>query len=417
MSDEHPRCQAITKVGNPCKNYAMAASNYCRVHQTAVATPKPTESEPIIPEINISVEEEAAEERDLQSYLREALRESMGRIQKLAPDFVPPPFSPARMKSLAGRVLKEAAPYLPTDRLRSVQDQIGGDLLDIETWKGLWYVLSYSVQYQFDFLKRRFTGDYEVDEWGMDWEFIEAIRPLFDFLYTYYWRVETTGLEHLPDYTRGVIVANHSGQLPFDATMIATALFTEHPAQRLVRNLYGDWYPRVPFLTSFLQKLGQVLDSSDNGRKLLEQDELVAAYPEGHRGLGKPYQERYKLADFSDDFVKMALATGAPIVPTAVVGAEEIYVSLASSNMLAKLMRTPYFLMSLRFPWFGLFGLIPYPTKWFIDFGEPIETEEYGPEAVADTAVVKKLTQQTRDTVNALLVQRLMQRKSILFKS
>jgi 1-acyl-sn-glycerol-3-phosphate acyltransferase len=273
------------------------------------------------------------------------------------------------------------------------------------------------VQYQLDFLKRRITGDYEVDEWGMDWEFIEAVRPLFNFLYTYYWRVETTGLEHIPDYTRGLIVANHSGQLPFDATMIATALFTGHPAQRLVRNLYGDWYPRVPLLTSVLEKLGQVLDSSDNGISLLEQDELVAAYPEGYRGLGKTYQDRYKLAEFSDNFVKMALATGAPILPTAVVGAEEIYVSLANSNLLAKIARTPYFLVSLRFPWFGLLGLIPYPTKWYIDFGEPIETEVYGPEAVADTAVVEKLTKQSRDAVNELLVKRLIKRKSILFRS
>jgi 1-acyl-sn-glycerol-3-phosphate acyltransferase len=113
----------------------------------------------------------------------------------------------------------------------------------------------------------------------------------------------------------------------------------------------------------------------------------------------------------------MALATGAPIVPTAVVGAEEIYVSLSNSNLLAKVARTPYFLVSLRFPWFGLFGLIPYPTKWYIDFGEPIETESYGSEAAGDTAVVKKLTKQTRDAVNELLVKRLMKRKSILFRS
>lgn len=409
MPNERPRCQAMTKSGNPCKNWPLADSAYCHLHQPVA------EVEP--PEVDIPVEEEAAEERDLQFYLRQALNESIGRIQKLAPDYVPPPFTPARMRSLAGRVLKEAAPYLPTDRVRKIQDQIGGDLLDVETWKGLWYVFSYSVQYQLDFLKRRFTGEYEVDEWGMDWEFIEAVRPLFNFLYTYYWRVETTGLEHIPDYTRSLIVANHSGQLPFDATMIATALFTGHPAQRLVRNLYGDWYPRVPLLTSVLEKLGQVLDSSDNGISLLEQDELVAAYPEGYRGLGKPYQERYKLAEFSDNFVKIALATGAPIVPTAVVGAEEIYVSLANSNLLAKIARTPYFLISLRFPWFGLLGLIPYPTKWTIDFGAPIETEVYGPEAVADTAVVKKLTKQTRDAVNELLVKRLIKRKSILFRS
>jgi 1-acyl-sn-glycerol-3-phosphate acyltransferase len=144
---------------------------------------------------------------------------------------------------------------------------------------------------------------------------------------------------------------------------------------------------------------------------------LVAAYPEGYRGLGKPYQERYKLAEFSDNFARIALATGAPIIPTAVVGAEEIYVSLGSSNLLAKFARTPYFFISLRFPWLGLLGLIPYPTKWTIDFGEPIETEAYGSEAATEPAVVQKLTKQTRDAVNELLVKRLMNRKSILFRS
>jgi 1-acyl-sn-glycerol-3-phosphate acyltransferase len=412
------RCQAMTKAGKPCQNYAQEDSAYCRLHQPLEKTIEPEpDVETAVLEDDIPIDDESYEEHDVRHYLREALKQSIDRLQAISPDFVPPPFSPERMKSLARRLMKEAAPYLPTDRFKSIQEQIGGDLLDIETWKGIWYILTYTVQYQLDFLKRRVSGDYEVDEWGMDWEFLEAIRPMFDFLYTYYWRVETTGLENISDYARGLIVANHSGQLPFDATMIATAVFTEHPAQRLVRNLYPDWYPQIPIVAPVLKKIGQVLGNVENGTALLAQEELVAIYPEGDKGVSKLYRDRYNLADFDTAFVKMALATGAPIVPTAVIGAEELYVSVTNASFLAKLFRTPYFPITLRFPWFGLLGLIPYPTKWYIDFGTAIETEAYGPEAVDDDALVQKLAKEVRDTLPAMLIQRLMKRKSILFRS
>jgi 1-acyl-sn-glycerol-3-phosphate acyltransferase len=265
-----------------------------------------------------------------------------------------------------------------------------------------------------DIVKRRLTGEYETDEWGLDWEFVETIRPFVNFMYKYYWRVEVSGLEHIPDYTRGLIVSNHSGQLPFDGAMIGAAIMNEHPAQRLIRNLYASWFPTLPFVSTILERTGQVMANVENGTRLLEQDELVGVFPEGYKGVGKLFKDRYKLARFGrGGFVKMALATGAPIIPTAVVGAEETYVSLTKSDVLARLTGFPYFPLSLRFPWLGILGLVPFPTKWYIDFLEPIPTDEYGPDAAENLNLVSQLTNQTRNLVQEAINERLAQRRSV----
>lgn len=338
------------------------------------------------------------------------------RIQALSPDYTPPPFSPQRLIGLIEQALNQISPQSRSGILGQLRAGLHEDVFDIETWKGLWYLLNYSVQYQLDIFKRRFTGEYETDEWGLDWEFVETVRPLLNFMYKYYWRVTTTGLEHIPDYTRALIVANHSGQLPFDGAMISTAVMNEHPAQRLVRNLYADWFPTLPFIATFLERMGQALADVENGIRLLEQDELVGVYPEGFKGIGKLYKERYKLARFGrGGFVKMALATGAPIIPTAVVGAEEAYISLGKSEVLAKLTGFPYFPISPTFPWLGILGLVPFPTKWTIDFGEPIPTAQYGPEAANNLTLISQLSDQTRNIIQQMLNERLIQRKSVVF--
>ena len=235
----------------------------------------------------------------------------------------------------------------PLAALKRVTNLIEEGVLDMDTLKGAWFMLSYSLKYQADFVRRRFTGEYDTDPWGLDWELLEAVRPIFTFLYKVYWRVQANGLEHIPDYERALIVANHSGQLPFDGAMIAGTVMLEHPSQRLVRNLYADWFPSLPFLAPFLEKMGQSLASVENGTALLSNDELVAVYPEGYKGVGKLYKERYRLARFGrGGFVRMALNTQAPIIPTAVVGAEETYISLYKSNRLARLTGFP----TSRFP-------------------------------------------------------------------
>jgi 1-acyl-sn-glycerol-3-phosphate acyltransferase len=162
--------------------------------------------------------------------------------------------------------------------------------------------------------------------------------------------------------------------------------------------------------------MGQALASIENGTRLLEQDELVGVFPEGYKGVGKLFKNRYRLARFGrGGFAKMAIRTGAPLIPVSVVGAEETYVTVANSSTLARLTGFPYFPISLRFPWFGLLGIVPYPTKWYIDFGEPIPVGEYDPEEADNLVLVSQLTDQMRNVVQDMVNDRLSNRRSVLY--
>ena len=300
--------------------------------------------------------------------------------------------------------------------LEKLRTTIGEDLFDLDTWRGVWYVLNYSLESQADLFKRRLTGEYETDEWGYDQEVVDTVKPFFDFMYNKYWRVETSGLEHIPDEGRALLVVNHSGQLPWDGAMVGLAVLNEHPAQRLVRTLYADWFPSLPFLSTLFVKFGQTLANEENGIRLLEQDQLVAVYPEGYKGVGKLFKDRYRLARFGrGGFVRMALQTHSSVIPVSVVGAEETYISLAKSAAIARAIHFPYFPISPTWPWFGLLGFVPLPTKWYIDFGKPIAMDHYDPDAVENTMLVSQLADQVRNVIQEMIYKRLAERKSIFF--
>lgn len=454
MADE-TQCQATTRSGARCKRRALAGSAYCHVHQTLEAE---TTTATAGAASNGHSGDTAGEDAQLRQQMAAELDALIDDLQTNTPEFSPPPFSlralielvrqnldglpPAMrvdvlyrlrdavrrddMESWRGvwfllhywnhtqQTLVERLRSLPLGPLQRMSGMVNADMFDPEAWKGLWFMASYAVKYQADMVKRRLTGQYDSDPWGLDWELFELVRPLFTFLYKYYWRVEASGLENIPDYERALIVANHSGQLPFDGAMIGSAVILQHPSQRLVRNLYADWFPTLPFVAPFLEKMGQTLATVDNGTALLNQDELVAVYPEGYKGVGKLYKDRYRLARFGrGGFVRMALNTQAPMIPTAVVGAEETYISLYKSSTLARLTGFPYFPLSPTWPWLGLLGLVPLPTKWYIDFGSPITTEQYGPDAADNLVLISQLTDQVRNIVQEMLYERLAQRRSI----
>jgi 1-acyl-sn-glycerol-3-phosphate acyltransferase len=358
--------------------------------------------------------DQALSDEELRQQLLDELDELTERVQATTPDYEPPPFSPQRFRAL----IEELLSRLPSDMRLGVLEQLRGalnrDLLDMDMVKGVWYMLNYTVQYQADLVKRRFTGEYETDEWGLDWEFVDAVRPFFTFLYKVYWRVETTGIENIPIEGRALLVANHSGQIPWDGTMVGTAVLTEHAAQRLVRTLYATWFPRVPFFSAWLVRMGQTLATVENGTRLLEQDEVVAVFPEGYKGAGKLYKDRYQLARFGrGGFIKMALNTQAPIIPVSVVGAEETYIALSKSSTMANITGLPYFPITPTFPWLGLLGFVPLPTKWHIDFGQPIPMDGYGPDAASNLILVSQLTDHVRHIVQEMIRYRLTQRRSV----
>lgn len=336
------------------------------------------------------------------------------RLMQLSPAYKTDLTAPAGVAEAVGENLEKLSPELGGGLLKRFQKLLPGDMLEPDTWKGMWAMLKFAGQYQVDVLKRRLKGEYETDEWGKDPEYIEAALPFFTFLYTKYWRVELIGHTNVPEAGRALLVSNHSGQLPFDGAMLSTGLMQHHSAARELRALYASWFPTLPFVSDILVKTGQVLGNDENAQRLLEQDHLVAVFPEGYKGVGKLYRDRYHLARFGrGGFVRVALKTKAPLIPVAVVGAEETYLSLYKSQTLAKLVGFPYFPLSPTFPWLGPLGLIPLPTKWYIEIGEPIPTDHYPEGSDQNLMLISQLTDQIRDTVQRMLYERLAVRKSI----
>lgn len=229
------------------------------------------------------------------------------------------------------------------------------------------------------FLRRRLTGDYEVDDFGFDEELTDQVlMSLLRPVYEKYFRVEVKGVENIPAEGGALIVANHSGTLPLDGLMMQVAVHDHHPAGRHLRLLAADLVFVLPVVNELARKLGHTLACAEDAERLLAQGELVGVMPEGFKGIGKPFSERYKLQRFGrGGFVSTALRQGAPIIPCSIVGAEEIYPMIGNAKTVARLLGFPYFPLTPTFPWLGPLGGIPLPTKWTIQFGEPIPTDGY----------------------------------------
>jgi 1-acyl-sn-glycerol-3-phosphate acyltransferase len=267
------------------------------------------------------------------------------------------------------------------------------------------------------FLRRRLTGEYEVDDFGYDQELTDQVlMALLRPVYEKYFRVEVRGVENIPAEGGALIVANHSGTLPLDGLMVQVAVHDHHPAGRHLRLLAADLVFMLPVVNELARKAGHTLACAEDAEALLGRGELVGVMPEGFKGLGKPFSERYKLQRFGrGGFVSTALSAGAPIVPCSVVGAEEIYPMIGNSRTLARLFGFPYFPLTPTFPWLGPLGAVPLPTKWTIEFGEPIETSGYPPEAVDDPMLMFNLTDQVREQIQHTLYRLLVQRRSVFF--
>ncbi len=268
------------------------------------------------------------------------------------------------------------------------------------------------------FLRRRLTGDYEVDDFGFDADLTEhVLAPPLRPLYDRWFRVETRGLEHVPDTGGALLVANHSGTLPLDALMTMMALLDHHPAHRHLRLLGADLVFRLPVVAPLARKSGNTLACHADAERLLSSGEVVGVFPEGFKGIGKPFRERYKLQRFGrGGFVSAALRTGVPIVPCSIVGAEEIYPMVHDVRTLARLFGLPYAPITPTFPLLGPLGAVPLPSKWIIEFGEPIPTADLGGAAAAeDPMLVFNLTDQVRETIQSTLYTLLMQRRSVFF--
>jgi 1-acyl-sn-glycerol-3-phosphate acyltransferase len=250
-----------------------------------------------------------------------------------------------------------------------------------------------------------------TDDFGLDPEFEQLVEPLFAFLYRRWWRVETRGLGNVPPSGPALVVANHSGAMfPYDGAMLKMALRLEHPAARELRPLVDDFVFEVPLLASLIARVGGVRASPQNAERLLRRGEIVSVFPEGLRGMRKKFAERYRLQRFGrGGFVSLALKTATPIVPVAVIGGEEIHPLLGTWGWPAKLLGLPYFPVTPTFPWLGLLGLVPLPSKWVLRFGEPIDLARRAGDP-ADPVHMDRLTEEVRETIQEMVGETLRQR-------
>ena len=267
------------------------------------------------------------------------------------------------------------------------------------------------------FVRRRLTGDYTVDNFGFDEEFTESLYlPLLRPLYRSWFRVEVRGIENIPRSGSALVVSNHSGTIALDSLMAQVAVHDEHPDHRHLRMLGADLVFRTPIIAEVARKTGSTLAANPDAERLLSSGELVGVWPEGFKGVGKPFSERYKLQRFGrGGFVAAALRTGAPIVPCSIVGAEEIYPIIGNLKTVARLVGAPYVPVTPTFPLLGLLGLVPLPSKWIIEFGAPVDTAALGPHAADDPMVVFDLTDQVRETIQQTLYTLLLRRRSVFF--
>lgn len=324
--------------------------------------------------------------------------------------------SPKEMAAGLAMWLGQLVPQARENALGSLKSLLASEYLHPDTWKGLLYVAQNAVEGARESRARRARGDYETDDFGFDQEFFESCIPVTRFLYEKWWRVDVSGLENVPDDKRSLIVANHSGILPFDGSMISQAIWSHHRSPRPVRWLYLKWFSSLPFVSILLSRAGGAMACPENGERLLEQDRLVGVFPEGLKGVGKLFKDRYKLARFGrGGFIKMAMRTRAPIIPVSVVGAEEIYPALTYLEFISKPLGMPMFPITPTFPWLGLLGLIPLPSKWSIHFGTPIRFNENAPAKVDDFLILSLLTEKVRGQIQSQIDDQLKLRKSVFF--
>jgi 1-acyl-sn-glycerol-3-phosphate acyltransferase len=252
-------------------------------------------------------------------------------------------------------------------------------------------------------------NEYGYDPYGLSPEWLRRQALPGVLLHRYYFRTEVFDIERVPA-GRCLLVANHAGQLPFDAMMLSTAMLLEAEPPRIARGMGEYWIPRLPFVGTAAARGGSMVGTPDNCRHMLENEECVMVFPEGVRGINKPYRERYRLQRMGQGFVRLALEARAPIVPVGIVGSEEQQPGIANLPGLGRLLGMPAFPITPTFPWLGPLGLLPLPVKYRLYFGEPIELEG---DPTEEDAAIESRVGVVRRALEELLARGLRERRGI----
>lgn len=249
----------------------------------------------------------------------------------------------------------------------------------------------------------RHQNEYGVDPFGMNVDFATAAMAPLLWMYKHWFRVQTTGLEKVPQ-GRVLLVSNHSGQIPIDGAMIAVSMLTDADPPRAVRSMVEKWVPTLPYVSTFMARCGQVVGTPQNCIKLLRNDEAILVFPEGVRGLNKLFRQRYQLAEFGQGFMRLALETNAPIVPVAVVGAEEQAPALFDLKPVARLLKMP------ALPITPTLVPLPLPSRYHIYFGDPMR---FTGRPDDDDAELERKVKQVRSAIQSMLNEGLKERKHV----
>jgi len=345
----------------------------------------------------LSEEASLAALRDALQDLRAGIR---GRSGPHAPS--PPPAEPRAEERPRAGLAPAAAPTRPDPRGRPAESSPASTAESEPDW----------LLHGFD-RARRSLGTFgmgeraggEVDEFGMDPELLARALPVLDFLMDRFWRIDLEGPGSIPDGP-ALLVANHAGLVPYDGLMLAHAAAREHPDRPRPRFLVADWLMTQPFAQPYLARIGGVRACRENATRLLRTGHSVIAFPEGERGAAKVFAERYQLKRFGrGGVVRVAAACGVPLVPIAVVGAEEAQPVLFKAPRNVPVTPT--------FPWLGPIGLLPLPTKWVIRIGDPISVDGLDDAALADELLLSRLTEQLRASIQELVNDALKRRASV----
>jgi len=257
----------------------------------------------------------------------------------------------------------------------------------------------------------RQQDEFGFDPFGFQPEYLKYVIPMAQWVYRHYFRVETFGIDNVPE-GRVLVVSNHSGQIPIDGMVIVSACLLDRKPPRMLRSMIEKWVPTLPFVSYFFARCGQVVGTPENCRVLLQRDEGILVFPEGVRGISKTYDHRYRLEPFGLGFMRLALENDTPVVPMAVIGAEEQAPAIFNARRIAKYLGMPSFPVTPTFPWLGPAGMMPYPVRYRLYFGEPMK---FDGDPDDEDAVVLAKVQTVRKAVQALIDQGLKERTSIFF--
>jgi 1-acyl-sn-glycerol-3-phosphate acyltransferase len=255
-----------------------------------------------------------------------------------------------------------------------------------------------------------------LDDWGRSERVISLVEPLLNFYYRHWFRVETSGIENIPSKGGALLVSNHSGALPPDAPMIMQAIRNEHSSPRPLYMLGENWFKGYPVVSMLANKIGLVPAHRENAQRLLhDEGRLAIVFPEGQKGSRKLYWQRYRLRRFGrGGFVRTAIRARVPIVPVALIGAEEAMPIFAHVPLLQKLTGLIYFPITPSFPHFGLAAPLMYmPAKFKIHFMKPIDMAEYPVETASDPARIQEIAERIRRGIQIELEEMLQDRESI----